>query len=171
MYFVWCSDNSFDGIGMPFRRDPKSGIKIFTHKIYTQRNNFKLEFLLESLANRAPPATCRIPIASFHLQIDRSKGALSPCIHLERIAASGFIVVSAFMDRLRLPPQSSPGTTRRTPAPRRHRLRLPPRQDANDFDYVQDGLESYLGGVVRCHPPGLEQRGDDCVMGYGPQAS
>jgi hypothetical protein len=31
MYFVRCSDNSFHGIGMPFGRDPKSGIKIFTH--------------------------------------------------------------------------------------------------------------------------------------------
>jgi hypothetical protein len=36
MCFVWCSDNSFDDIGMPFRRDLKSGIKIFTHNIYTQ---------------------------------------------------------------------------------------------------------------------------------------
>jgi hypothetical protein len=36
MYFVWCSDNSFHGIGMPFRGDLKSGIKIFTRNIYTQ---------------------------------------------------------------------------------------------------------------------------------------
>jgi hypothetical protein len=36
MYFVWCSDHSFHGIRMPFRQDPKSGIKIFTQKIYTR---------------------------------------------------------------------------------------------------------------------------------------
>ena len=35
MYFVLRLDNSFNGIEMPFDRDPKSGIRIFTQKIYT----------------------------------------------------------------------------------------------------------------------------------------
>ncbi len=36
MYFVWCLEHSFHGIRMPFRQDPKSGIEIFTQKIYTR---------------------------------------------------------------------------------------------------------------------------------------
>jgi len=44
MYFVWCLGNSFHGIGMPFCRDPKSGIKIFTLKDLHKIKNFKLDF-------------------------------------------------------------------------------------------------------------------------------
>ena len=38
--------------------------KFYTQHLHTRKilKNFKLEFLLESLAIRAPPAPCRIPI-------------------------------------------------------------------------------------------------------------
>ena len=39
MYFVWCLGNSFHGIRMPFRQDPKSSFEIFTLKIYTRLKN------------------------------------------------------------------------------------------------------------------------------------
>jgi hypothetical protein len=40
------SDHTINGNGMPFGRDPKSGIKRFTQKFYTNEKKFKLEFLL-----------------------------------------------------------------------------------------------------------------------------
>jgi hypothetical protein len=71
IYFVWCSDSSFHGIGMPFDRDPKSGIKIFTHNIYTQGKKLKLK-LFDSLLIAHPQHCCRIPLL-FHSD---PKGAL-----------------------------------------------------------------------------------------------
>ena len=69
-HFVWQSDLSFNAIEMPFGQDPKSGMKIFTHKIYPDgkilnRNYFHL------LAIRAPLAST---IASLLLQCNPSIG-------------------------------------------------------------------------------------------------
>jgi hypothetical protein len=41
VYFVWCCGNSFHGVWMHYRRDPESGIKLFTLKLYTQRKILK----------------------------------------------------------------------------------------------------------------------------------
>ncbi len=83
-YFVWCSDNSFHGIGMPFNQDPKSGIKIFTHNIYTQGKFLNKNYLDSLLSNRASPALLPHSVA-FPEQSQRSP---LPYIHLERTAAS-----------------------------------------------------------------------------------
>jgi hypothetical protein len=86
MYFVWCRGISFHDIGMPFRGDPKSGIKIFTQFIYTRGRILKYK-LFGFTANRAPPAL--LPHSNCLVAFpEQSKGALSPCIHLERTAAS-----------------------------------------------------------------------------------
>ena len=89
--------------GIPIIRSMASGCLLvetqkvaskFLHTRFTHNEilkNFKLEFLLESLAIRAPPA----PLPHFHCLVsfaEKSKGTLSPCIHLERIAASGRII-------------------------------------------------------------------------------
>ncbi len=65
----------------------------YTQDLHTMKifKIFKLEFLLESLAIRAPPA----PLLHFYCLVsfaEQSKETLPPCIHLERIAASGRII-------------------------------------------------------------------------------
>jgi len=83
MYFVWRLDNSFNGIEMPFDRDPKSGIRIFTQKIYTTGIILNKYYLIECYSRT--PST----IAASHCLVSF---ALSPCIHLERIVASGRMI-------------------------------------------------------------------------------
>ena len=86
MYFVWRLDNSFNGIEMPFDRDPKSGIRIFTQKIYTTGIILNKNITWFKCYSRTPST-----IAASHCLVSF---ALSPCIHLERIVASGRMIPS-----------------------------------------------------------------------------
>ena len=85
MYFFWRLDNSFNGIEMPFDRDPKSGIRIFTQKIYTTGIILNKYYLIECYSRTPSTIVASHCLVSF---------ALSQCIHLERIFASGRMILS-----------------------------------------------------------------------------
>ena len=69
---------------MPFDRDPKSGIRIFTQKIYTTGIILNKNITWFKCYSRTPST-----IAASHCLVSF---ALSPCIHLERIVASGRMI-------------------------------------------------------------------------------
>ncbi len=79
IYFVWCSVNSFSGIGTPFCQDPKSGASIFlhtTHNVFYSRKNFKIKNILIHWLSHTPP-TMLSPLPISGIILERS----GPCYH------------------------------------------------------------------------------------------
>ena len=79
MYFIWHSDNSFNGIEWCLLIETPKVASKYLHK----RNSFKIKITAHSVCC-ALPAPLPHSLASFLLQ-KQSKRTLSQCIHLERI--------------------------------------------------------------------------------------